>query len=79
MTDVAAFAETGMFAGRYPGNIILTGTQSAWPDAWTAALTARGPHPAKVLVGVEHHHHTHRTAPPPSPPHHRTGDPAGPK
>jgi spermidine synthase len=53
MTDVAAFAETGMFAGRYPGNIILAGTQSAWPDAWTAALTARGPHPAKVLAGVE--------------------------
>jgi spermidine synthase len=53
MTDVAAFAETGMFAGRYPGNIILAGTQSAWPDAWTAALTACGPHPAKVLVGVE--------------------------
>jgi spermidine synthase len=53
MTDVAAFAETGMFAGRYPGNIILAGTQCAWPDAWTAALTARGPHPAKVLAGVE--------------------------
>jgi spermidine synthase len=53
MTDVAAFAETGMFAGRYPGNIILAGTQFAWPDAWTAALTARGPHPAKVLAGVE--------------------------
>ena len=53
MTDVAAFGETGMFAGRYPGNIILTGTQFAWPDAWTAALTARGPHPAKVLAGVD--------------------------
>ena len=23
MADVAAFAEAGMFAGRYPGNIIL--------------------------------------------------------
>jgi hypothetical protein len=53
MTDVAAFAETGMFAGRHPGNIILAGTQSAWPDSWTAALTARGPHPARVLAGVE--------------------------
>lgn len=53
MADVAAFAETGMFAGRYPGNIILTGTQSPWPKGWTAELTARGPHPAKVLAGVD--------------------------
>jgi spermidine synthase len=53
MPDVAAFAETGMFAGRYPGNIILTGTQGPWPEAWTAELTARGPHPAKVLAGVD--------------------------
>ena len=53
MTDVAAFAETGMFAGRYPGNIILAGTQTPWPGGWTAELTARGPHPAKVLAGVD--------------------------
>jgi spermidine synthase len=53
MTDVAAFAETGMFAGRYPGNIILAGTQAPWPEGWTAELTARGPHPAKVLAGVD--------------------------
>lgn len=53
MADVAACAESGMFSGRYPGNIILIGTQGPWPDAWTAALTARGPHPARVLSGVE--------------------------
>lgn len=53
MTDVAAFAEAGMFAGRYPGNIILAGTQTWWPAEWTAELTARGPHPAKVLAGVD--------------------------
>lgn len=53
MTDVAAFAEAGMFTGRYPGNIILTGTRKPWPAQWTAALTARGPHPAKVLAGVD--------------------------
>ncbi|SFT66062.1 spermidine synthase [Arthrobacter sp. ov118] len=53
MADVAAFAESGMFTGRYPGNIILAGTQGRWPQVWTAALTARGPHPAKVLAGVE--------------------------
>jgi spermidine synthase len=53
MTDMAAFAETGMFAGRYPGNIILAGTQRPWPEGWTAELTARGPHPAQVLAGVD--------------------------
>jgi spermidine synthase len=53
MTDVAACAEAGMFTGRYPGNIILAGTQKPWPAEWTAALIARGPHPAKVLAGVE--------------------------
>ena len=53
MTDVAACAESGMFTGRYPGNIILAGTRTPWPPEWTAALTARGPHPAKVLAGVE--------------------------
>ena len=51
--DVAAVAESGMFSGRYPGNIILVGTTFPWPDGWTAALTARGPHPATVLAGVE--------------------------
>ncbi|WP_171027551.1 spermidine synthase [Pseudarthrobacter sp. NamE2] len=53
MTDVAAFAEAGMFQGRYPGNIILAGTQVPWPGEWTAELAARGPHPATVLAGVD--------------------------
>ena len=53
MGDVAAFAEAGMFEGRYPGNIILAATREAWPEQWTAELTARGPHPAKVLAGVD--------------------------
>ncbi|WP_457950504.1 spermidine synthase [Pseudarthrobacter sp. alpha12b] len=53
MADVAAFAEAGMFQGRYPGNIILVGTQGPWPQSWTAELTARGPHPARVLAGVD--------------------------
>ncbi|MCZ2403461.1 fused MFS/spermidine synthase [Paenarthrobacter sp. Z7-10] len=51
--DVAAFAETGMFTGRYPGNIILVGTTFAWPANWTTELIARGPHPATVLTGPE--------------------------
>ena len=50
---VAASGEAGLFTGRYPGNIILIGTRGAWPAEWTAALTALGPHPAKVLTGVE--------------------------
>jgi spermidine synthase len=53
VADVAAFAETGMFAGRYPGNIILIGTRAPWPPAWTGELLARGPHPATVLHGVD--------------------------
>jgi spermidine synthase len=53
MGDVAAFAEAGMFAGRYPGNIILAGTQADWPAGWSEQLTARGPHPARVLTGVD--------------------------
>ncbi|MEK0156367.1 fused MFS/spermidine synthase [Arthrobacter oryzae] len=53
MNGVAAFAESGMFAGRHPGNIILTGTQGPWPAEWTEELAARGPHPARVLAGVD--------------------------
>lgn len=53
LTDVAAFGEAGMFSGRYPGNIILAGTQFPWPREWSAELAARGPHPAKVLTGVD--------------------------
>ncbi len=53
MPDVAAFAETGMFAGRYPGNIILVGTRGPWPPEWTTELLARGPHPATVLTGMD--------------------------
>ncbi|UVJ41612.1 spermidine synthase [Arthrobacter sp. CJ23] len=53
LPDIAAFAESGMFAGRYPGNIILVGTPWPWPAAWTGELLARGPHPAAVLTGVD--------------------------
>ncbi|MCU1567875.1 MAG: hypothetical protein JWQ56_2812 [Pseudarthrobacter sp.] len=53
MADVAASAESGMFEGRYPGNIILAGTQTPWPAGWSEELTARGPHPGKVLAGVD--------------------------
>ncbi|WP_310209261.1 fused MFS/spermidine synthase [Paenarthrobacter nitroguajacolicus] len=53
MPDVAAVAETGMFDGRYPGNIILVGTGTRWSPEWTAELLARGPHPATVLNGMD--------------------------
>lgn len=53
MADVAAFAEQGMFDGRYPGNIILIGTPFPWPTEWSQELLQRGPHPAAVLTGVE--------------------------
>lgn len=53
MGGVAAFGEAGMFERRYPGHIILVGTQGPWPELWTAELTARGPHPARVLAGVD--------------------------
>lgn len=51
--DVAAFAESGMLSGRYPGNMVLIGTTFPWPSEWTGELTARGPHPATVLTGVD--------------------------
>jgi spermidine synthase len=51
--EVAATAEAGMFAGRHPGNIVLVGMQQQWPEEWTASLTSRGPHPAKVLAGTD--------------------------
>lgn len=53
MTSVAAYGTTMLFSRRYPGNIILLGTNSPWPDGWTESLVAAGPHPATVMTGVE--------------------------
>jgi spermidine synthase len=53
MADVGAVAAPDMLTGRYPGNIILVGTSFPWPADWTAALLARGPHPAAVLTGMD--------------------------
>ena len=53
MPGVAAYAESSLFSRRYPGNVILVGTAQPWPDGWSQALTARGPHPATVLTGME--------------------------
>lgn len=51
--DVAALGDAGMFTGRHPGNIVLAGTPFRWPQEWTTALLAAGPHPAAVLTGAE--------------------------
>ncbi|MFQ4147471.1 fused MFS/spermidine synthase [Arthrobacter sp. LAPM80] len=51
--SVAAYGTTRLFTRRYPGNIILLGRNSPWPDGWAEALVAAGPHPATVLTGVE--------------------------
>lgn len=46
--------ESGMFSSRYPGNLILAATNlGSWPTAWTEGLLAAGPHPCRLVQGVE--------------------------
>ncbi|WP_394938384.1 spermidine synthase [Psychromicrobium sp. YIM B11713] len=46
--------ESGMFSGRYPGNLILAATTgTSWPTEIKEQLLAAGPHPCKVLDGVD--------------------------
>lgn len=52
-SEVAAVAEPDMFTGRFPGNIVAIGLRGAWPDGWTSALPAAGPHPTRLMRGVE--------------------------
>jgi spermidine synthase len=47
----AVLTEAGMVDGSRAGNVIVAARRSAWPDAWTTALLAAGPHPAAVLAG----------------------------
>jgi hypothetical protein len=49
----AALADTGMFTGRHPGNIVLAALNEAWPREWTDRLLAAGPHPASVLTDLD--------------------------
>jgi hypothetical protein len=49
----AVLTEAGMVGGEHPGNVIIAARPAGWPDAWTPALLAAGPHPAAVLVGRE--------------------------
>jgi len=50
---VAALAETQILKGRRFGNIVLVGSPTALPLEWMPRLLAGGPHPSKVISGVE--------------------------
>lgn len=49
----AVLTEAGMVGGDHAGNVIVAARSAGWPDAWTPALLAAGPHPAAVLTGPE--------------------------
>ncbi len=51
--DAAALAETQILKGRRFGNVVLIGSPSALPLEWMPRLLAGGPHPSKVVAGVE--------------------------
>ncbi len=50
---VAALAETQILKGRRFGNIVLVGSAGELPLEWMPRLLAGGPHPSKVVAGVE--------------------------
>ncbi|MEX1079746.1 MAG: fused MFS/spermidine synthase [Homoserinimonas sp.] len=50
---VAALAETQILKGRRFGNVVLVGSATPLPLEWMPRLLAGGPHPAKVVTGVE--------------------------
>ncbi|WP_411732357.1 spermidine synthase [Paeniglutamicibacter sp.] len=50
---VIASAPTEIFSRKYPGNMILAGTQSRLDVAMVDRLRAAGPHPGTVLFGSE--------------------------
>jgi spermidine synthase len=49
----ALLADASMFSCRHPGNVVVAARREPWPQDWTAALLAAGPHPAGVLTGAE--------------------------
>lgn len=54
LPETALYAESSMFSGRYPGNMILIGYRGEqWPEDWTRQLVAAGPHPCELRSGVE--------------------------
>lgn len=56
MTSVGAYGTTNLFTKRFPGNVILMGTQEPWQAEWSQLLLAKGPHPATVQTGVDLDH-----------------------
>ena len=50
---VIASAPTEIFSRKFPGNIVLAGTQSRLEMAMVDRLRAAGPHPGTVLLGAE--------------------------
>jgi len=49
----AVLTEAGMVDGHVAGNVIIAARRTSWPEHWTAALLAAGPHPAAVLTGQD--------------------------
>ncbi|GAA4364778.1 spermidine synthase [Paeniglutamicibacter cryotolerans] len=51
--QVSSAAAPELFSRRYPGNMILMGTNASWPADALARLASLGPHPGTVLVGAD--------------------------
>jgi hypothetical protein len=51
--NVAILAETQILKGRRFGNLVLVGSTTELPFEWMPRLLAAGPHPSKVVAGVE--------------------------
>jgi hypothetical protein len=50
--STAVLTEASMVDGGYAGNVVIAARRAPWPEAWTTALLAAGPHPAAVLTGA---------------------------
>lgn len=53
LPHAAMLAEASLLKGQRYGNVVLIASKSPLPIDWLPALTARGPHPGKVVHGAE--------------------------